>query len=143
MLHPLRLAMRTFGIKGRTMEGRNFEVSIISTVTSGNKMDGDFMEDWLNRNFRLADYGPGVEEMFILFQAEKEEKPPHYLFHPEEQFLELTVPIQESGLRDASREATIIRMAVALARALKTIPARALEPFGLEAFRHEVEEMIE
>ena len=125
------------------MVGRDFEVSIISTPSAGKKMDGDYMEDWLNRNFRLADYGRGVEEVFVLCNTEKIDKPPHYRFHPDDQFLELIIPLRESDLRNAGREATILMMAVAIANTLKTIPLPAIPHFDLAAFREELEEMIE
>ncbi|MCB0572631.1 MAG: hypothetical protein KDC66_22845 [Phaeodactylibacter sp.] len=125
------------------MEGMDFEVSIISTVTAGKKMDGGFLEEWLNQNFRLADYGTGIEEMFILFHAEKQDKPPSYQYHPDEHFLELTIPLQEINLQNAGREATIIMMAVALAKAIRSIPEGMAGGFSLEAFREELEDRIE
>lgn len=124
------------------MEGRNFEVSIISTSKTTKHLDGEYLEEWMNQNFQLFKYGDGVDEIFILFSVSETEADGSFRYHPEERFLELTVPLPEKELHNAEEKEALLVMASALLSTLQSIPRRAMETFDISTFRADFAEMV-
>ena len=124
------------------MQGRNFEISIISTVTTTKHLKGEYLEEWLNQNFRLFKYGGGIDEIFILFNVDKAAKQSYDQYHPEERFLEVAIPLPEKELHGAGEKETLLIMASALLSSLNSIPRQALGAFDITAFRADFAEMV-
>lgn len=116
------------------MEDRDFEVGSVTTVATENKVDAEFMEEWLNQNFRLRKYGFGVEQLFLMYTVTEEPREGYYQFHPDDQLLELTLPLPESELKKAGTEAILRLMTEAMLHQLAGIPDRVIEGFDLPAF---------
>ncbi|MCB0581194.1 MAG: hypothetical protein KDD10_18025 [Phaeodactylibacter sp.] len=123
------------------MQGRNFEISIVSTVRTTKHLKGEYLEEWMNQNFPLFKYGSGLDEIFILFSVD-ENAAAGYQYHPEERLLELTIPLPDRELHDAGERETLLLMASALLSTLRDIPKQAFETFDISAFRSDFAEMV-
>ncbi|MCB0548645.1 MAG: hypothetical protein KDD19_13785 [Phaeodactylibacter sp.] len=124
------------------MEGRNFEVNIISTVKTTKHLNGEYLEDWMNQNFRLFNYGAGLDEIFILFNVDESNAPSYFQYHPEDRLLELTIPLPEKELHNAEEKEALLVMASALLSALQSIPRKALDTFDISSFRADFAELV-
>ena len=124
------------------MQGRNFEVNIISTVKTTKHLKGEYLEEWLNQNFRLFKYGGELEEIFILFSVEGDTPTSRYQHHPEDHFLELAITLPERELHNAEAKETLLLMASALLTSLQSIPKHAVGSFDISSFRADFAEMV-
>ena len=124
------------------MEGRNFEVNIISTVKTTKHLNGEYLEDWMNQNFRLFNYGAGLDEIFILFNVDESNAPSYFQYHPEDRLLELTITLPEKELHNAEEKEALLVMASALLSALQSIPRKALDTFDISSFRADFAELV-
>ena len=124
------------------MQGRNFEVSIISTVKTSKHLNGEYLEEWMNQNFPLFKYGDGLDEIFILFSVDEANADSTYRYHPDDRLLELAIPLPEKELQDAGEKETLLLMASALLTTLRAIPRQAIDAFDISSFRADFAEMV-
>ena len=124
------------------MQGRNFEISIVSTVKTTKHLNGEYFEEWLNQNFRLFKYGDELDEIFILFNVDGPESSSYYQYHPEDHFLELTVVLPEKELHDAGKKETLLLMASALLSTLQSVSKQTFNSFDISSFRADLAELL-
>lgn len=133
----------SFGLQHNyTMQGRNFEISIVSTVKTTKNLNGEYFEEWLNQNFRLFKYGDELDEIFILFNVDGPESSSYYQYHPEDHFLELTVVLPEKELHDAGKKETLLLMASALLSTLQSVSKQTFNSFDISSFRADLAELL-
>jgi hypothetical protein len=120
------------------MEKPEFEVNSVIALQAGEKLDDIVaVQDRLNEQMSLQDYGSGLSEVFIVFSvipdgstAEDEAK-----YHPDDRFLELVLKLDKREVVHAGRE-DVRRHMEALLReaAIQLIPELGIQDFDAEKF---------
>ncbi len=113
------------------MQDRDFQVSAITTPATDGLLDAEFLEAWLNENFRLVDFGDGLGQLFLLFSVVPEAKDAYFQWHADEQMLEVVLYFREKDIRDLEQEKAIAAMTTALSHVLGAIPGEVVPEYDL------------
>lgn len=119
-----------------------FEVNSVITLQAGEKLDDIVvLQDRLNQQLSLRDYGSGLAEVFIVFsvtpEGRTEEDEARY--HPDDRFLELVLKLDKREVMKAGREQVCRRMEALLREAaIQLIPELEIEDFNAGKFAEDM-----
>ena len=128
--------------KGKKMD-RDFQISSVTTPATESLIDAEFLEEWMNQQFKLEKYGPGLEQLFILFTITENPQEPYSRYHPDDSMLETVVPVTESQLTPLDQEAVLPLLLSQAANALLLLPPQLVPAFNLSALVSDLEGLEE
>ncbi|MGB1241374.1 MAG: hypothetical protein ACPG49_02560 [Chitinophagales bacterium] len=119
---------------------KNFHLTAVTWKGVIGKIDFEAIEECLNEELTLADYGEAVKSMYGSFLAIQLNNPIHdeYVeYDDEEQILEVAVKLDMRLLKDASKESTLQMMAKAFLDYINEYPV--IEGFDQNRFYMDVQ----
>lgn len=118
---------------------RDFQISSVTTPATESRIQAEFLEEWMNRQFSLSKYGAGLQQLFVLFTVTEQPQDPYARYHPDDSLLETTIPLTEEQLAPLPEEEVLPCLVAQAANALLLLPPQLIPGFDLPALIRDLE----
>lgn len=120
---------------------RDFQISSVTNPATEGLVNAEFLEEWMNQQFKLGKYGAGLEQLFVLFTITEKPQDPFTRYHPDDSMLETVVPVAENQLTPLN-EAEVLPFLISQAtNALRLLPPQLVPAFDLPALIRDLERL--
>lgn len=127
------------------MEKSDFEITYIATEAIGMKLPVVELEGLLNSSFSLADYGEGIQKIFLVFLAVPSEDKfhqPHINYTDSESHLELALRLPYKDVLAANSEASMRLLKETFLEGVKLCDESGIESFNWQVFHQELKKVF-